>query len=109
MTSPALPSAAQQFIDATSAEDRASLVAAFARNGTVDDFGRIFTGADAIGTWSDRENIGTHNRITVRGVTERADVTTADIAVSGDGYNGPGTFAFHFDEDGLIQDLIVRG
>lgn len=100
MTGNNLPTAAQRFIDATNAEDRAGLLAAFAENGTVDDFGRLVTGHAQIGGWSDRENIGTHNRITVRRVTDTADTTLADITVVGGGYDGGGTFAFTFTSSG---------
>jgi hypothetical protein len=109
MSAPSLPAAAQRFVDATNAEDRAGLLATFAEDGSIDDFGRVFTGHARIGGWSDRENIGTHNRITVRRVTEDGDVTAADITVTGDGYNGGGTFAFTFTTDGLIDTLTIRG
>lgn len=109
MSGQSLPSAAQRFIDATNAEDRAGLLAAFAENGVVDDFGRVFTGHVQIGGWSDQENIGTHNRITVQRVTDSGDTTLADITVTGDGYNGGGTFAFTFTPDGLISNLTIRG
>jgi hypothetical protein len=103
-----LPAAAQRFIDATNAEDRAALLGAFTPTGTVDDFGRTFTGPGEIGTWSDRENIGTHNRITVQRVTETDELILAHITVTGAGYNGDGTFAFQLDGN-LIQGLTIRG
>ena len=105
----ALPAAAQQFLDAANAEDRAALLAAFADDATVDDFGRLFTGGSGIGGWSDRENIGTHNRITVQRVSETDRNTLAEITVAGAGYNGRGTFEFRLAPDGRIQQLIIRG
>lgn len=108
MSRQSLPSAAQRFIDATNAEDRAGLLAAFAGNGVVDDFGRVFTGRAQIGRWSDRENIGTHNRITVQRLTTSGETTLADITVTGDGYNGDGTFGFTFTPDELISNLTIR-
>lgn len=108
MTAEGLPPAAQQFIGATNAEDRTALLAAFAETGTVDDFGRTFTGPQAIGAWSDRENIGTHSRITVDRVSPTDDGVTAGIAVTGSGYNGTGSFEFQL-ADGLIQRLTIRG
>jgi hypothetical protein len=103
-----LPAAAQRFIDATNTEDRAALIGAFTPTGTVDDFGRTFTGPGEIGAWSDRENIGTHNRITVQRVTETDELILADITVTGAGYNGGGVFAFQLDGN-LIQGLTIRG
>jgi hypothetical protein len=101
--------AAQRFVDATNAEDGPGLLAAFDDEGTVDDFGRLFTGHAQIGEWSNRENIGTHNRITVQRVTDTGGTTLADITVVGNGYNGGGTFAFTFTPHGLIDTLIIRG
>ncbi|WOF23920.1 nuclear transport factor 2 family protein [Microbacterium betulae] len=109
MSAHELPAAAQRFIGATNAEDCVGLLAAFADHGVVDDFGRLFTGHEQIGEWSDRENIGTHNRITVQRVTRTPGGTLANITVTGDGYNGGGTFAFGLDTDGLINILTIRG
>lgn len=104
----ALPEAAQRFIDATNDEDRAALVGAFIESASVDDFGRVFTGPDEIGAWSDAENIGTHNRIRVLQVTAASDSVIAAISVSGDGYNGEGSFTFRLEGD-RIRELIIRG
>lgn len=109
MSAEDLPPAARRVIDATNAEDRSGLLAAFAEDGVVDDFGRVFAGHEQIGGWSDRENIGTHNRITVQRVTDSDGEIVADITVTGAGYNGGGTFAFTFTPDGLIADLTIRG
>lgn len=104
-----LPAAAQEFVDATNGEDRAAMLAAFCADGVVEDFGRVFTGPDEIGAWSDRENIGTHNRIAVRGVRIAHQAAYADISVAGDGYNGTGTFEFRLASDGRIQRLVITG
>ena len=102
-----LPEAAQKFIDATNNEDREALLDVFTPTGTLDDFGRTFTGRKEIGVWSDQENIGTHNRITVQRVTETSETILAEITVSGLGYNGRGTFVFHL-TDHSIQRLTIR-
>lgn len=81
-------------IDATNLEDRASLLEAFAGEALLIDFGRSFAGREEIGRWSDQENIGTHNRISITGATRRDAVTSVAVEVSGQGYNGPGTLHF---------------
>jgi hypothetical protein len=78
------------------------------RTATVDDFGRTFTGPSEIDEWSNRENIGTHNRITVQRFTKTNGLILADITVTGAGYNGSGTFAFQL-AGNLIQELTIRG
>jgi hypothetical protein len=99
----------RRMIDATNTEDRQAFLDCFAPDGVVDDFGRTFTGRAAIQQWSDTENIGTHNRISITAVHPNPDGTTlADITVSGDGYNGPGTF--HVAATGTrISRLTIRG
>lgn len=100
--------AARRMIEATNAEDRQAFLAAFAENAVVDDFGRRFEGKAEIAAWNDRENIGTHNRIEVTGARPDGDGVLLSIRVSGDGYNGDGTFAIH-SRDGTIQSMVVRG
>lgn len=77
MTGAVLPEAAQRFIDATNAEDRDRLVAAFTTNAVVDDFGRTFVGPRRIQEWSDQEHIGTKNRITLSQVIDNGDLSLA--------------------------------
>ena len=109
MTAQELPAAAQQFIDGTNAEDRETMLGAFTQDGEVVDFGRTFVGPAGIGGWSDRENIGTHNRISIQRVVESNGVFSAAITVTGKGYNGRGTFEFHLATSGRIQRLIITG
>lgn len=68
-------------IEATNAEDTQAFLATFAEDAVVDDFGRWFVGRGEISAWSERENIGTHNRIEVTGVSPEGDGVA--------GYPGP--------------------
>ena len=106
-----LDPAARRMIEATNAEDNEAFLAAFAEDAVVDDFGRRFEGKAEIAAWNDRENIGTHNRIEVTGA--RPDGPDGDgvlltIRVSGDGYNGDGTFAIQSRDD-TIHRMVIRG
>lgn len=62
MTGAQIDGPVREMIDATNAEDRDRLLRAFAPDAVLIDFGRRFVGHEEIGGWSDRENIGTHNR-----------------------------------------------
>ena len=103
-----LDPAARRMIEATNAEDRQAFLDTFAEDAVVDDFGRRFVGKSEISAWSDRENIGTHNRIEVTGVRPDGEGIILDIEVRGDGYNGGGTFAIR-SRDGEIRSMVIRG
>lgn len=105
---PELDPTVRRMIEATNAEDTRAFLDTFAEDAVVDDFGRRFTGKTQIAAWSDRENIGTHNRIEVTGVSQDGDDIILSIQVSGNGYNGGGTFAIH-SRDGMIRRMTIRG
>ena len=103
-----LPAAFRRMIEATNAGDSAAFVDCFAPDAVIDDWGREFTGHEAIAGGDARENIGVHSQIGVEQVTRDGSVFTATISVTGDGYNGGGTFAADV-RDGLIERLTIRG
>lgn len=105
---PELDPAARRMIEATNAEDNEAFLAVFAEDAVVDDFGRRFEGKAEISAWNARENIGTRNRIEVTGVRPDGDGIIVGVQVSGDGYNGGGTFAIH-SRDGTIRSMVIRG
>ncbi|MEU0463679.1 nuclear transport factor 2 family protein [Amycolatopsis sp. NPDC006131] len=89
-----LPPAVQQVFDATNRGDSEAFVDAFTEDGQVDDWGRTFTGRAEIAGWNDRENIGVQAHFEVRDARTTGDTTTVTLQVSGNGFNGPGTFEF---------------
>lgn len=103
-----LEPAVRTMLEATNAEDRVAFLTAFTEDAVVDDFGRRFIGHQQIAAWSDTENIGTHNRITVTGARPATNGVLLNIDVHGDGYNGTGTFAITTDAE-LITSMVIRG
>jgi ketosteroid isomerase-like protein len=89
-----LPPAVQRVIEATNAGDGAAFVAAFTDDGVVDDWGRTFRGAAAIGRWDAAENTGARAHFRVEQVSLAGDTCTAVLEVSGGGFNGRSTFTF---------------
>lgn len=83
--------AALEAADAGNVED---FLAAFAEDGTVDDWGRQFRGRDAIRAWSDAEFIGKEVSLRITGVRSEGDTTTVSAQVGGKGFNGPSDFTF---------------
>ena len=78
----------------------------FAADGSVDDWGRIFSGRQAIRDWSDREFIGAHVILEV--VEQSADGETAVVTaqVGGSGFNGESTFTFTTEGD-VIRSMRI--
>jgi ketosteroid isomerase-like protein len=95
-------------IDATNRADSDGFLAAFADDATLTDWGRTFAGKAEIARWNDTENIGTQSRIAVTGVERSGATVTVGVAVSGNGYNGGGSFVFETGGD-LITHLEISG
>ncbi|WP_424920362.1 nuclear transport factor 2 family protein [Streptomyces sp. wa13] len=98
-----LPPGVSAFLDAANARDTAAWLRTFAPDGAVDDWGRVFTGYEAVRGWSDAEFIGARVTLDVTEVsTGPGDEDVTVLAqVGGDGFNGPSHFTFTVRE-GLI-------
>ncbi|MBZ9645030.1 nuclear transport factor 2 family protein [Streptomyces sp. PSKA30] len=91
---PALPEVVSTALDAANAHDTDAWLATFSDDGAVNDWGRVFTGHDAMRGWSDREFIGVDVTLRVTEAHTSGDTTTVHAQVGGDGFNGPSHFAF---------------
>ncbi len=94
-------------IDATNRGDRDALLAAFAEDATLIDFGRTFAGKAEIARWNDNENIGVQSHISVTSVARSKGSVTVGITVTGNGYNGGGSFVFDLDGGRIARMLIT--
>lgn len=97
MTDIPLPAPVQAAVDAANAGDTDAFLAVFTADGAVDDWGRVFSGAEAIRGWSDREFIGKQVSLAVTGSSTDGATTTISTQVGGNGFNGPSDFAFTLD------------
>lgn len=106
-----LPAAIDAFFAASNAEDRDRFLAAFTTDAVLDDWGRTFTGVDAIARWNESDNMGKHSRFEVRDLTVNHDIHVVTIQVTGEGYNGGGAIAFQLEggPDGLISRVDITG
>ncbi|MDQ0382087.1 nuclear transport factor 2 family protein [Amycolatopsis thermophila] len=102
-----LPAAVRRMFDATNRGDSEAFLDAFTEDGQVDDWGRTFTGRDELAGWNDRENIGVQAHFDVTGSRTSGDTTTVTLQVSGNGFNGPGTFEFVVRDDRIAR-LRIR-
>ena len=107
MTDP-LPDEVARLLAATNVEDRDAFLDAFTEDGVVDDWGRRFVGRERIAEWDAGENIGVHARIEATSVRRSGDTVEFGVRVTGDGYNGGGTFTATL-RDGRVAELAIRG
>ena len=104
-----LDPAIQAIFDATNAADSAAFVAAFADDAVLIDWGREFHGPTEIARWNDNENIGVQSQIAVTGFEQSASGSiVVGVQVSGNGYNGGGSFEFDV-AGGKITRMQIRG
>jgi hypothetical protein len=73
----------------------------------VDDWGREFVGAEAIRGWSDREFIGKHVSLEIRGIDRDGETTDITAEVEGGGFNGPSHFSFLVESDRVSRMTIT--
>jgi ketosteroid isomerase-like protein len=103
-----LEPAIRRLFDATNRGDSEAFLDAFADDATLEDWGRTFTGREAIAGWNARENIGVKAHIETTGVEREGDTVRVGVQVSGDGYNGGGAFTFTLAGD-RIATMVITG
>lgn len=89
-----VPAVVREAIEAANAHDAGRFLGCFAADGAVDDWGRVFTGHQAIGRWSDEEFIGKNVLLADLRFADDHDRLVVHARVGGDGYTGPSTFTF---------------
>jgi hypothetical protein len=102
-----IPAAVTRLLNAAKANDTERFLAAFAKAGVVDDWGREFVGTDAIRGWSDREFIGKNVTLEIRSIEQEGEATVVTAEVGGDGFNGPSHFSFLVDGD-RVSRMTIR-
>ena len=109
MSDPQLPQNVQAFVDAVNSQDEAAFLGAFTPDGFVDDWGRTFTGRDAIKGWSDREFLGARGVLTPEEVTIDADTVTVIGDWRSNHANGRSRFTFRVAGDRIASMTIREG
>jgi len=101
-----IPEPVRVLVEAANAGDVDAFLAGFTKEGAVDDWGRVFRGADAIRSWSDAEFIGKQVSLAVTLVEERDGETVVGAEVGGHGFNGPSHFSFRVEHDAVTRMTI---
>lgn len=109
MTELHIPEPVGSFIEAVNRHDETAFLNAFNIDGIVDDWGRTFTGRDAIKAWSDNEFLGAKGTLTPLTIADDNGV----IVVVGDWRsthaNGLSRFEFVLDGERLLSMTIREG
>jgi hypothetical protein len=101
-----LPDVVRDALEAANRGDTDAFLGLFAAGGLVDDWGREFTGRDAIRGWSDAEFIGKQVTLTVTGVEHVGARVVVAAQVGGNGFTGPSHFGFDVDGPALTRMTI---
>ena len=101
-----LPEPVARLIAAANAGDTEAFLATFSPDGSVNDWGRVFTGSDAIRAWSDSEFIGVGVTLEITAEITTREHATVTATVGGRGFNGQSHFSFTV-ADGLVTDMAI--
>lgn len=104
-----VPQPVARFIEVVNAHDEQGFLDAFTEAGSVDDWGRVFTGREEIKGWSDNEFIGANGTLTV----EEVSAADGQVTVVGDWRsthaNGRSRFTFDIAGDQIERMTIREG
>ncbi|GAB3486301.1 hypothetical protein GCM10027440_30900 [Nocardiopsis coralliicola] len=107
MATPEVPEPVATFIERVNAHDEEAFLSAFTAEGTVDDWGRTFTGREAIKAWSGKEFIGSRGVLTVEEVATAGSSVTVVGDWRSNHANGRSKFIFDID-GGKIAAMTIR-
>ena len=105
---PRLPEPVARLLAAANSGDTDGFLECFAPDGTVNDWGRVFTGRDEIQAWSDAEFIGVDVTLDVTAEITTGEYTTITATVGGGGFKGQSHFSFTVQDD-LVEEMTIAG
>ena len=101
-----LPEPVARLLAAANSGDTEGFLDAFAPDGSVNDWGRVFTGRDEIKAWSDAEFIGVDVSLDVTAEITTGEYSTITATVGGGGFNGQSHLSFTVADD-LVQEMTI--
>lgn len=104
---PEVPAPIDSFIEAVNRHNETAFLDAFTSDGSVDDWGRVFTGREAIKGWSDNEFIGADGVLTPEEASDSEDGTLVVGDWASTHANGRSAFTFAT-EGGKITRMTIR-
>ncbi|GAA2542602.1 hypothetical protein GCM10009860_24320 [Microbacterium mitrae] len=103
-----LPAAVQRVIDAINDGDSDAFVAAFTDSGTIDDWGRLLTGASGLRQWARTDAIGANATMTVMTAVTHGATTAMRFAWASEVFNGESSGVFEVEGDRVTRFTILE-
>jgi hypothetical protein len=103
-----LPPPIERLVAAINGGDTEAFLDCFTGKGVVNDWGRRFTGREAIRGWSDVESIGAKGIMTVTGVERKGGQIIVTAGWISNFFSGPSRYVFRLDGD-LIAEMRITG
>ncbi|WP_095201971.1 nuclear transport factor 2 family protein [Mesorhizobium carmichaelinearum] len=95
-----------RFVEATNATNTEAVLATFADDAFLSDWGRSFQGRAEIARWNQSDNIGAKSHLSIVSIAPVQGTYRVRIAVKGKGFNGEGDMTFTLDGD-RIASLVI--
>ncbi len=102
----AMPHALRQAVDAINNGDTEAFVAAFAKDGVVDDWGRVLRGHDGVRSWAKSDAIGAGAKMTIVETSISGSTTTVVFDWTSRVFNGR-SHAYVTIAEGLIREFRI--
>lgn len=102
-----LPEPIQQFFESSNRGDAAAVVACFAPDASLIDWGRNFEGHAGIAAWDRTDNTGVQSHLEAVSAAPTRGGFVVTVRVSGGGFNGNGKMNFVLEGD-RIAKLDIR-
>ena len=109
MSEDTIPEPIASFIAAVNRHDNDAFLNSFITDGTVDDWGRLFTGRRQIEAWSDKEFIGARGTLAPEAVFSAGNETVVVGDWRSNHANGRSRFAFRTGASSIIRMTIREG
>jgi hypothetical protein len=109
MTQPQLPEPVASFLAAVAAHDRTAFDRFFTADPTVDDWGKVMSGLEAVKSWSDTEFIGSEPSLVITAVSVADGSVSVVCDWTSNHANGPSNFRFGLDGDRISTMTINEG
>lgn len=102
-----LPASFHRFVKVVADRDSDALLGLFAANASVNDWGQLYHGPDAIRDWNETEFLGANLTLVIDSVISVDGRITMRANVDSRHYTGPSTIALVPDADDRLRELLI--
>lgn len=102
-----LPASFHRFVKVVADRDSEALLDLFAANASVNDWGQLYRGPDAIRDWNETEFLGADLTLAIDSVVSVDGRVTMRASVNSRHYTGPSTIALVTDAEDRLRELLI--